>query len=107
MNEGLWVPVVLFIVTGFCTIGFFYFNHKNSTAIMEFTGQAGRRHQPQNSRYASRRCIVVARHRRLNVQHVFCRSRCSVGYSSGFCVPFDDGSGVPARLETQQGLVKQ
>jgi len=35
MNEGLWIPVVLFIVTGFCTIGFFYFNHKNRSAIME------------------------------------------------------------------------
>ena len=34
MNEGLWIPVVLFIVTGFCTIGFFYFNHKNRDAIM-------------------------------------------------------------------------
>ena len=35
MDEGLWVPVVLFIVTGFCTIGFLYFNHKNRNAIME------------------------------------------------------------------------
>jgi hypothetical protein len=35
MNEGLWIPVVLFIVTGFCTIGFLYFNHKNRNAIME------------------------------------------------------------------------
>ena len=35
MNEGLWVPIVLFIVTGFCAIGFLYFNHKNRNAIME------------------------------------------------------------------------
>jgi len=35
MDEGLWVPIVLFIVTGFCTIGFLYFNHKNRGAVME------------------------------------------------------------------------
>lgn len=35
MDEGIWVPVVLFIVTGFCTIGFFYFNYKSRNAIME------------------------------------------------------------------------
>ena len=35
MIEGLWIPIVLFIVTGFCTIGFFYFNHKNRNAIMD------------------------------------------------------------------------
>jgi hypothetical protein len=35
MNEGLWVPIVLFIVTGICAMGFLYFNHKNRTAIME------------------------------------------------------------------------
>jgi hypothetical protein len=35
MNEGLWIPIVLFIVTGFCTIGFLYFNHKNRNALME------------------------------------------------------------------------
>jgi len=35
MNEGIWIPIVLFIVTGFCAIGFFYFNHKNRNAIME------------------------------------------------------------------------
>jgi len=35
MDNGLWVPIVLFIVTGFCIIGFFYFNHKNRNAIME------------------------------------------------------------------------
>ena len=34
MEDGLWVPIVLFIVTGICTIGFFYFNHKNRDAIM-------------------------------------------------------------------------
>ena len=35
MNEGLWIPIILFIVTGICTITFFYFNHKNRNAIME------------------------------------------------------------------------
>ena len=35
MDGGLWVPIVLFIVTGFCTIGFLYFNNKNRDAIME------------------------------------------------------------------------
>jgi Na+/melibiose symporter-like transporter len=35
MNEGLWVPIVLFIVSGFCAIAFFYFNHKNRNAVME------------------------------------------------------------------------
>ena len=35
MDEGLWVPIVLFIVSGFCAIGFFHFNHKNRNAIME------------------------------------------------------------------------
>jgi len=34
MNEGLWIPIVLFIVTGFCTVAFFFFNHKNRDAIM-------------------------------------------------------------------------
>jgi len=35
MNEGDWVPIILFIITGFCIIGFFYFNHKSRNAIME------------------------------------------------------------------------
>ena len=35
MDEGLWIPVVLFIVAGFCTIAIFHFNHKNRNAIME------------------------------------------------------------------------
>ena len=33
--EGLWIPIVLFIVTGICTVMFFYFNHKNRNAIMD------------------------------------------------------------------------
>jgi hypothetical protein len=33
--EGVWIPIVLFIVTGFCTTYFFYFNHKNRNALME------------------------------------------------------------------------
>ena len=40
MNEGLWIPIVLFIVTGFCTIAFFYFNHKNRDAIMNTVQKA-------------------------------------------------------------------
>ena len=35
MDNGMWVPIIMFIVTGFCIIGFFYFNHKNRSAIME------------------------------------------------------------------------
>lgn len=35
MDEGLWIPIVLFIVTGICTVAFFYWNHKNRNAIME------------------------------------------------------------------------
>ena len=35
MDEGLWIPIVLFIVSGFCAIAFFYFNHKNRSAVME------------------------------------------------------------------------
>jgi hypothetical protein len=32
--EGVWVPIVLFIVSGIVGIMFFYFNHKNRNAIM-------------------------------------------------------------------------
>lgn len=32
--EGLWVPIVLFIVSGFVGIGFFHFNHKNRNTVM-------------------------------------------------------------------------
>ena len=35
MDEGLWVPIVLFIVSGFCGIAFFHFNYKNRNAVME------------------------------------------------------------------------
>jgi hypothetical protein len=35
MNEGLWIPIVLFIVSGFCVVAFFHFNHKNRNAVME------------------------------------------------------------------------
>lgn len=40
MNEGLWIPVVLFIVSGFCIIAFFFFNHKNRDAIMNTVQRA-------------------------------------------------------------------
>ena len=35
MEEGLWVPIILLVVPGVCTMGFFYFNNKNRGAIME------------------------------------------------------------------------
>jgi len=35
MDEGFWIPIVLLVVTGICTISFFYFNHKNRQAIFE------------------------------------------------------------------------
>ncbi|MDX1410116.1 MAG: DUF6249 domain-containing protein [Saprospiraceae bacterium] len=35
MDEGIWIPIVMFIVTGICTVMFFHFNHKNRNAIME------------------------------------------------------------------------
>jgi hypothetical protein len=40
MDEGLWVPIVLFIVSGFCAIAFFHFNHKNRNAVMETVQKA-------------------------------------------------------------------
>ena len=39
MNE-FWIPVVLFIVTGFSAIAFFFFNHKNRDAIMNTVQKA-------------------------------------------------------------------
>jgi hypothetical protein len=35
MEHELWIPIVMFIVTGFCIIAFFYFNHKNRNSIMQ------------------------------------------------------------------------
>ena len=33
--EGLWIPIVLFIVSGFVAVSFFHFNNKNRNAVME------------------------------------------------------------------------
>jgi len=38
--EGVWVPIVLFIVSGFVGLGFFYWNHKNRNAVMETVQKA-------------------------------------------------------------------
>jgi len=35
MESGIFVPIVLFIVSGFIAWGFFYYNHKNRNSIME------------------------------------------------------------------------
>lgn len=40
MDEGLWIPIVLFVVTGICTYAFLYFNHKNRNAIMDTVQKA-------------------------------------------------------------------
>jgi hypothetical protein len=70
MNEGLWIPVVLFIVTGLCTIAFFFYNHKYRNAIMEsvqksmdtwsgsrVTGSTGTSHVPARLLYELRYAI--------------------------------------------------
>ncbi len=33
--DGVWVPIVMFIVIGFGVLGYFYWNHKNRASIME------------------------------------------------------------------------
>jgi len=38
--EGLWVPIVLFIVTGVAVLGFFYWNHRNRAAVLETVQKA-------------------------------------------------------------------
>lgn len=38
--DGVWVPIVLFIVSGFVGIGWFHFNHKNRSAVMETVQRA-------------------------------------------------------------------
>ena len=38
--EGVWVPIVMFIVTGFALVFWFYFNHKNRNAVMETVQRA-------------------------------------------------------------------
>ena len=39
MNE-FWIPLVLFVVTGFSAIAFFFFNHKHRDAIMNTVQKA-------------------------------------------------------------------
>lgn len=34
MDEGIWIPIVLFVVTGLCVYAYLFFNHKNRNAIM-------------------------------------------------------------------------
>lgn len=34
MDEGIFIPIVMFIVLGFVLIGYFYWNHKNRDSIM-------------------------------------------------------------------------
>lgn len=33
--DGIWIPIVLFIVLGFVYLGYFYWNNKNRQAVME------------------------------------------------------------------------
>jgi hypothetical protein len=40
MEEGLWVPIVLFIVIGFTVVAYFYWNHKNRASVMETVQKA-------------------------------------------------------------------
>ena len=35
MDEGIWIPIIMFIVIGVCVVAFFFYNHKNRNAIME------------------------------------------------------------------------
>jgi hypothetical protein len=35
MDDVSWVPIILFIVTGMCTVAFFHFNNKNRSAVMD------------------------------------------------------------------------
>ena len=39
MNEQM-IPIVMFIVIGFAVLGYFYFNHKNRSSIMETVQKA-------------------------------------------------------------------
>lgn len=38
--DGIWVPIVLFIVCGFVGIGWFHFNHKNRSTVMDTVQKA-------------------------------------------------------------------
>ena len=39
MSE-LWIPIVMFIMTGFAAVGYFFFNHKNRADIMNTVQKA-------------------------------------------------------------------
>ena len=34
MGEEIWIPIVLFVVTGLCVYSYLHFNHKNRNEIM-------------------------------------------------------------------------
>jgi len=38
--EGLWVPIVLFIMSGIVALGFIYWNHRNRVAVLETVQKA-------------------------------------------------------------------
>ena len=38
--DGIWVPIVMFIVVGFVALGYFYWNNKNRQAVMETVQKA-------------------------------------------------------------------
>ena len=38
--DGVWVPIILFIVCGFVGLGYFYWNHKNRNSVMETVQKA-------------------------------------------------------------------
>ena len=38
--DGVWVPIVLFIVSGFVAVGWFFFNNKNRNAVMDTVQRA-------------------------------------------------------------------
>ena len=40
MDEGIWIPIVMFIVTGFCVYSYLHFNHKNRNEIMSTVQKA-------------------------------------------------------------------
>jgi len=40
MDNEIWIPIVMFVVTGVCVYAFFLFNHKNRNAIMETVQRA-------------------------------------------------------------------
>jgi len=101
MNEGLWIPIVLFIVTGFCTIAFFFFNHKNRDAIMNTVQKSmdtGSDLTPDLLAKLGAAINPKIRDMRRGVVLL------SIGIAGLLCSMFFMGSGFPAGLEAQQGL---